>query len=376
MVPRHSFAGTEVALPQTAEDDADAQLNWPSYGQAAVGAAGYGILATHNATAPLATASIAKVVTAVCVLAKHPLSSSEAGPTITLSQEDVDLYNSYVSQDGSVMSVRVGQQLTERQALESMLLKSANNMADSLAIWAFGSLNSYSRYANQYAQQLGMTATTIGSDASGFNPDTVSTAGDLVKLGEAAMQNPALAQIVGERLATIPAVGIIYNTNALLGQNGIVGIKTGNSDQDTGAFLYAASYQQAGQTITVYGAIMGAPSLARAQDDAITLLQSTEAGFSPHSLVTAGQPIGRYRLPWGKTYQVVAENDITLLGWQSRAPITHISLARLNVPAKNGTEVGTLSARASSGTSYGSSLILQRSVAKPSIWWRLTHPLQ
>ena len=170
-------------------------LAWPSYGESAVGAVGYGILASQGSNTPQATASVIKILTALAVLKQHPLVVNEIGPMITLTQADVDSYNKYVTEGGSVVRVVAGEQLSEYQALEALLIPSANNIAETLASWAFGSIDAYNTYANSFAKNLGMTDTTI-TDPSGFLGTTISTPSDLVILGEAALANPVVAQIV------------------------------------------------------------------------------------------------------------------------------------------------------------------------------------
>src|SRR5689334_21130881 len=61
-------------------------LPWPSSGQAALGAEGYGVLETHGRLTPVSTASVAKVITALAVLQKKPLAVGSQGPTVTLGQ--------------------------------------------------------------------------------------------------------------------------------------------------------------------------------------------------------------------------------------------------------------------------------------------------
>src|SRR5487761_1565433 len=77
-------------------------LPWPAAGQAALGAQGYGLLASHNTAAPVPIASIAKVITALAVLKQKPLATGSQGPTITLDSTDVGFFNYYYLKDGSV----------------------------------------------------------------------------------------------------------------------------------------------------------------------------------------------------------------------------------------------------------------------------------
>jgi serine-type D-Ala-D-Ala carboxypeptidase (penicillin-binding protein 5/6) len=261
--------------PSLASKIDTASLPWPSYGEAAIGVAGEGVLAAHGNQTPVPTASVAKVMTALAVLEKMPITPGQQGPTITLTQEDQDLYDYYRLQNGSLAAVSVGEEITEYEALEALLLPSANNIADTLAILAFGSVDAYSDYANELARSLGMTHSDF-VDASGFSPATVSTAEDLVKLGEAALQNPVIAEIVAKKSAIIPVAGTVHNTNRLLGTNGINGLKTGNTDQAGGVFIGTCAVTLPnGKTVQVISVVMGAPDIDAALDDSVPILAAT-----------------------------------------------------------------------------------------------------
>jgi hypothetical protein len=118
-----------------------------------------------------------------------------------------------------MVEVVAGEVLTERQALQALLLPSANNIAYILARWDAGGRAAFVARMNQAAAQLGMAQTRY-TDPSGLDPTTVSTAADQVTLARAAMEVPALAQIVAMPQAMLPVVGLVKNVNALLGQDG------------------------------------------------------------------------------------------------------------------------------------------------------------
>jgi D-alanyl-D-alanine carboxypeptidase (penicillin-binding protein 5/6) len=246
----------KVTFAMPAKPATKVELSWPDYGQSAVGISGYGVVATHGTQKAIPTASIAKVITAMAVLRQHPLQVGEQGPDIVLSQADVDSYTSFVAKDGSVVGVALGEHISEYQALQALLLPSANNMAVTLARWAFGSVEAFNTYANGYAKQLGLTSVHM-TDPSGYDVTTVASAHDLTVLGSLAMLNPVLAEIVAQPSAKIPVQGTITNYNFQLGDNGNVGIKTGNNDGDKGAFLFAHKQSIDGQEVIVVGTIMG-----------------------------------------------------------------------------------------------------------------------
>ena len=351
------------------------ELSWPSYGEAAIGASGDGVLATHGNDTPLPTASVAKILTALAVLKQAPLTLNTNGPIITLTQADVDSYNKYLAENGSVVKVAVGEQISEYQALEAMLMPSANNIAETLARWAFGSISDYNTYANNYALQLGMSNTVI-TDPSGFLGTTVSTPRDLVVLGEAALANPVISQIAAKTSATIPVQGIIDNVNVLLGHEGIVGIKTGNNDQDQGCFLFASRQTIGPQQVTVVGVIMNGPNLGTAMWDALPLISSTVAAFHDLAIVKAGTTIASYTTAWGDQGSMVAKNDLSIIAWENAFITTSVSLNKLTAPLSEGSNVGTMTVSdTTSNTKYQVPIILQNAIKEPSLFWKFTHSL-
>jgi serine-type D-Ala-D-Ala carboxypeptidase (penicillin-binding protein 5/6) len=347
-------------------------LSWPSGGEAAAETQGISPVLTTGTQKALPTASVAKIITCLTVLQAKPLSTGDLGPTMTLTQADLDLYNNYVAKNGSVIHVAPGEQLTEYQALEALLLPSANNIADSLAIWAFGSMDAYHSAATQYLQQLGLANTTVGSDASGLSPDTTSTPSDLIRLGEQAMANPVIAQIADQTSATLPIEGTVYNVNRLLGQDGIMGIKTGNSDEAGGNLLFAAKTDVApGKTVTIIGVIMGQDNLNAALDAAIPLLNSIKANLYIATPVRAGQTIATYTAAWGATATAVAKKDLSFVAWKGTVAQPDVHLQKNNLSYTKGAAMGTLAVTAGN-VSAGSDIVLTSTIPEPNFWWRLT----
>lgn len=350
---------------------AAAELAWPGYGQAAVAASGYGVLAANGSDTPAPIASVAKIATALTILHKYPLKPGELGPTITLAQADVDSYQYYVANGGSVVQVASGEQISEYQALVALLLPSANNMADSLAIWAYGSTDAYLAAANAYMKSLGLTKTTL-ADASGFSPNTVSTAKDLAILALAGMNDPVLAGIVSQKSADVPVAGTIINTNFLLGSRGIVGIKTGNTTEAGGCFMFAKAANPGGQALTIVGAVMNAPNLATAMKDAASLADSAENNFRLVRVVSAGDKLAGYKTKWGASSYAVAQTNLSLLLWQSQTISVASSISPLSTGGSDHAALGTLKASAGAN-SVSVPLISSSALKKAPLSWRLTH---
>jgi D-alanyl-D-alanine carboxypeptidase (penicillin-binding protein 5/6) len=374
-------------LPRLKPDQSAAQIKakvpggtlaWPAGGQAAVGIPGTHILEIHGEQKPLPIASTAKLITALTVLRQKPLKPDEQGPMITLADRDVALYNSYLAQGGSVVRVTAGEKISEYQMLQAIMLPSANNMADSLAIWAFGSLDAYGDEADKYVRQLGLHDTRVGTDASGLASSSTSTAHDLAKLGEAAMENPVLAQIVGQETASgLPIVNNIKNVNFLLGTDNIVGIKTGNTEEAGGVFVGAAKTTVNGKPVTIVTAVLGSPTLFIAMKDSLNLIRSAQNNFKPVTLVRAGVTVGSYKVPWGGSITAVVGGNLDTAAWGGSIVTANASLKDIPPDSRGGETVGSIKISNSTLTDEKSvDVKLSGTPAKPSAWWRLTHPLQ
>jgi D-alanyl-D-alanine carboxypeptidase (penicillin-binding protein 5/6) len=230
---------------------------WPADGQAAVHVGQSPVKAGPNQhAAPIA--SVAKVMTAYLVLRDHPLQLGQNGPTITLSDADVADTDSRRGRHESIVSIADGERLTERQALQALLLPSANNIAAVLARWDAGSEARFVVRMNAIARSLGMTHTRY-TDPSGYDDATVSTAADQVRIVDRAMRLPVFASIVATPSATLPVAGIVLNTDALLGQDGFVGVKTGSDDAAGGCFAFRSIRWIGGKRTTITGVVLGQP---------------------------------------------------------------------------------------------------------------------
>jgi D-alanyl-D-alanine carboxypeptidase (penicillin-binding protein 5/6) len=354
-----------ISVPKTQP----AALVWPANGQSAIGAKDYGVLASHNSQAPTVIGSTAKIITAMAVLEKKPLSPGEQGPSITITQPDVDSFNYYYQQNGSVTPVKAGETVSELQALQMLLLPSSNNMADTLARWAFGSTDSYLNYANNMTKRLGMKNTKV-ADTNGFFDTTTSSAEDLVKIGLEAIKNPALDNVVSQRSADVPVAGTINNVNILLGQDGVFGIKTGHTDKAGGCYLFAAKRQVLGHEITEVGALLNADSLSSALNSAPPLITSADKAFQNVTVIHKGQVLGSYNAPWGNSSDIISAKDIALPVFKGMPIIITGHPHGVSAIVKKGSQVGTVTAK-SGQLAVSAPLVTNKDIPKPGIRWRI-----
>jgi serine-type D-Ala-D-Ala carboxypeptidase (penicillin-binding protein 5/6) len=254
-----STGGVLRSAHRGARGEAVPSTVWPADGQAAFVQAGrWSQVHAGPNQHPAPIASLAKVMTAYLVLRDHPLGSGEEGPTITLTDDDVVDTDRRREQEESLVPVVAGEQLTELQALQALLLPSANNIAAVLARWDAGSEDRFVARMNAIARSLAMTHTRY-TDPSGYDDTTVSTAADQVRIVEQAMRLPVFARTVATPSATLPVAGTVHNTNTLLGHDGFVGVKTGSDAAAGGCFAFRAIRSVDGKRTTVTGVVLGQP---------------------------------------------------------------------------------------------------------------------
>lgn len=365
--------GAQASSLVVGQPDGSAPLVWPAGGSAAIGIEGYGPLAAAGSAAQRPTASIAKLITTLALFEKKPFKQGKPGATITLTQKDVALFEHYYAIGGAVVKVEAGEKITQYQALQAMLLPSANNMADSMAIWAFGSIDHYVTYANTMVKRLGLSGTVVADDASGMSPHTLSTARDIVRLGELTMQNPVVAGIVSQKSANIPVQGTISSANARLGLDNIIGIKTGLTDEAGGCFLFAAKETlAAGRQVMLIGVVMGAPSLPQAFKDTTALVHSAANALITETIVKKGDQVATITTPWMASAPVYATDDLTIVTFKGLGYKPGLRLASLKpADAAAGSSVGNLDVRVGTYTA-STTLLVNQAIKGPTTLWRLT----
>jgi D-alanyl-D-alanine carboxypeptidase (penicillin-binding protein 5/6) len=338
-------------------------LAWPSRGQAAVDVVGMGSLGTYGSTeTPVPIASVTKTMVAYVILTDHPLSAGDSGPTIIVTPAEAAAYAAERALGQSLVMVKPGEPLTERQALEALMLASADNVAKILARWDAGSVSAFVSKMNETAHRLGMWHTTY-TDPSGYAPSTVSTATDQVILGEAAMQISALGQIVGESWAEVPVQGAISNYNTLLGQDGVDGIKTGSTDQAGGCLLFSATFTVGGRSETVIGAVLGqylssgSGFLDNTMYVARRLITSAQNAVVSSTIAVPGRQVAVVRQ--------TGSADV-LLGVSSAVTVVGLAGTTYQVSVSGDPSAATLTVTASGGSSViASSPLTQISSAAP-----------
>ncbi|MFE5189459.1 D-alanyl-D-alanine carboxypeptidase [Streptomyces sp. NPDC056628] len=358
-----TFEGDKIDIP------------WPARGQAALDVDGIGSFGSSGDQKPVPIASVAKVMTAYLILREHPLKSGAEGPKIKIDQSAED--QSKAGQESTV-DVTAGDSISQREALESILIASANNVARLLARWDAGSEKDFVAKMNATAGKLGMTNTTY-TDPSGLNDTTVSTAVDQVKLAKAAMKEPAFREVAA-MMSYDDYKGVNHsNWNQLVGKNGVVGIKTGTTTSALGNLVFAAKKEVGGETRTIIGAVVRQPAggpentiLSAALYGGDQLIRAAQGALEPATVLKKGDVVGYVDDGLGGRTPVVAAKDVTAVGWAGLK--VKLTFAPDEVPhtAKAGTEVGALTVGDGTSGAVKIPVALQTDLTEPGFTDKLT----
>lgn len=201
-------------------------------------------------------ASITKVMTALLTLEAVGRGELDLSTEVTVDAAAL----TDITEDSSTANLKAGEVISVKNLLYCLLISSANEAANILAMAVCGDIPTFVERMNQRAQELGMTGTHFVNPHGLHDPDHYSTAWDIYKMTKQAMTHAAFREIVSTSYYTVPATNLsaersLINTNALLTSgkypgytfSGTIGVKTGSTGQ--AGFCLVAAAQKRGHTL-------------------------------------------------------------------------------------------------------------------------------
>ncbi|MEV4974968.1 D-alanyl-D-alanine carboxypeptidase [Streptomyces scopuliridis] len=363
--PTFTFEGGELAMP------------WPDEGQGGAEVEGVGTIGMYGQQKPAPIASVAKVMTAYVILRDHPITGEQVGPKIEVDKKAGEEAN---RPDESTAPIKEGQQFTQKQMLQLLMIPSGNNAARLLARWDAKSEAAFVEKMNAAAKDLGMTNSTY-TDPSGLESSTVSTAADQLKLGKAVMQNDVFREIVNLPQVEIPGIdNMIINNNSILLEPGVSGIKTGSSTPAGGNLLWAANTIVDGQNRRIIGVVMGVQNGVKLWDklemsiqNSLKLIKAAQDGVTSARVVKKGDVVGYVDDGLGGRTPVVSTKDLKAVGWGGLQVKLDITEGKETLPhsAASGTVVGEITVGTGTGK-VSAPVALQEDLAEPGFGAKLT----
>ena len=190
------------------------------------------VLFAHNADQPMGMASTTKVVTALTVLEN----CQDLDTKVRVADEAIGI-------EGSSIYLQKGEQLTVRELLYGLMLRSGNDAAVALALAVAPSMTAFVDLMNQTAQKYGATQTHFMNPHGLDDPEHYTTARDLAKLSAVALRNPTFVEICSAKEKRIDGPEmprVLLNKNKLLKSlDGCIGVKTGYTKKTGRSFVGA-----------------------------------------------------------------------------------------------------------------------------------------
>ncbi len=200
------------------------------------------VLLEKDATRRLPPASLTKVMTALVAL-------EAASPQQVVQVDRRALVHR------SSLKLQAGEQFLLRDLLTAMLVTSANDACEAVAWHVGGDADRFVTMMNERARSLGLKNTHF-VNACGFDaPDHYSTAADLARLTEQALQVPAISMMVRTVIREIASVDgkrpvPLRSTNELLLDPDVTGVKTGYTSK-AGRCLIASMFKDGHRLLLV-----------------------------------------------------------------------------------------------------------------------------
>ena len=166
-----------------------------------------------------AMASTTKIMTAIIAVENGNLDD-----TVTISARAAGT-------GGSRLGLKIDDKISLRDLLYGLMLRSGNDAAIAIAEHISGSVDEFANLMNAKADELKLKDTHFVTPHGLDDPNHYTTAYELAKIADYALNNEVITNVVGAKYYTININGYpknLINTNELLGNlNGVYGVKTG-----------------------------------------------------------------------------------------------------------------------------------------------------
>jgi serine-type D-Ala-D-Ala carboxypeptidase (penicillin-binding protein 5/6) len=224
------------------------------------------------------------------------------------------------------LGLRAGERIRVRDLLYALLLPSAGDAANTLAVAVSGSVPAFVADMNRTAQKLGLDDTSYANPIGLDDPDNYSSAHDLVTLASILMRNRLFARIVNTPSATLQSGDhprTVTSRNTLLGQAPwIDGVKTGHT-LDAGYVLVGAGTR--GST-TLISAVLGTPSEYARDQSTLELLDYGFSLYHPVDEVSRGEEVASPKLDYRDDHlPLIAQRPITVTVREGQQVATRVS---------------------------------------------------
>ena len=230
------------------------------------------VLFEKNAYSQTPMASTTKILTAIITLEQCKM------------QDLVTISNKAASTTGSVLGITSNTQMTIKDLLYGLMLRSGNDCAVALAEHIGGNTDNFSNIMNNKAKELGLINSNFVTPHGLDHPNHYTTAYELAILTNYALNNKEFLKIVSTKTSTVNCGNLtktISNTNELLGNyEGVYGVKTGFTF-GAGRCLVSACKKNDLDIIVV---VLGADTKKTRTSDSIKVLNYVYSNYANYDI--------------------------------------------------------------------------------------------
>ena len=313
------------------------------------------VLAQSKARRERSIASITKLMTAIVVLERARLSD-----LVGVSPRAAGVGESTVY-------LRAGEELTVAALLRAMLVRSANDAAEALALHVGkGSTSRFVALMNEKARELGLTDTSFENPHGLDARKHVSSARDATVLVRYALGIPFIRDALSRSTVSLPGGREFPTTDDLLvSWPALVGGKTGHT-RDAG-WSQAAGARAGG--VTVYGTVLGSETRSSRNDALQGLLAFGLAQYRRTTAIDASRVYAEAETGYGRpAVELVAPRSVVRtvrLG----TPLVERVVAPSSValPVRKGQRLGRVEVYDGNRLVASSNLVAATAVAEPGL---------
>ncbi|KPZ36474.1 D-alanyl-D-alanine carboxypeptidase family protein [Chlamydia psittaci] len=254
-------------------------------------------------------ASMTKIATALFILKKHPdvlnrfiIVKPDAIASITPQAKKQSGYRSpphWLETDGVTIQLQNKEEVSGWDLFHALLICSANDAANALAIACSGSVVEFMKQLNDFLREIGCTHTHFNNPHGLHHPNHYTTAGDLTRIMREGLKEPLFRQVIrtiNYKMAptNLSQERILNLTNKLILPGSTyyyppaLGGKTGTT-KDAGKNLVFAAKKHGRSIITI---ATGYSVMSELYEDVIALCEG----------VFNEQPLRRYLIPPTEKY--------------------------------------------------------------------------
>lgn len=159
------------------------------------------VLVEHNGTEKAYPASITKIMTALIALEE----AKNLDEKVVFTREAIEVN----AKESTSIGMTPGEELTLRECLYALMLASANEVANAIAIHTSGSLEDFVDRMNERALELGCVNTHFNNPHGLNDPEHYTCAYDMALIGREAIKNEDFKMIAGTRAYVLPETNLM-----------------------------------------------------------------------------------------------------------------------------------------------------------------------